>query len=225
MKRLPTQIAIGMCLAYLQFIMISPVFAQTAEEKVQFPHKQIEHEMLDKQFFQPPYMRSFHSIPLDPVSIMQKNKVIPFTTILNNPEWERPVYLPYWNPSVAGGRWSNSHSRMHFALHRVFASYTTAGIYYDFAHDIGIWDEMLTVPFPKSKKPFDIMMIVVMQAEVKQVYAEGNQIVIKAVPKRTGLHIFTIKMDDVPSIKVTKAEPNLIQLVTENGHEIDYWLV
>jgi len=84
---------------------------------------------------------------------------------------------------------------------------------------------MLQVP-ALEKKAFDKMMFVVMQAEVKGVYAKGNQIVIVGTPQRTGLHVFTIDTADVPSTQPkTRKEPNVVQLVTPDDQEIDYWVV
>jgi hypothetical protein len=136
------------------------------------------------------------------------------------------VYRTYWNHSYAGGRWSNPTLRVHYALHRVFASYIIGSIFCDFVHNVGINDEIHKAPRFVEAKAFGKLMMVVLQARVQQLYAKGNQIVIVVIPQRTGLHVLTINTADVPSTEpITKTEPNLIQLVTENGHEIDYWVV
>ena len=217
--------AIGTTQFYSQRVFADVTAAAAPDYK--YPHTQpTNKDMLDESYFQSPYTMPFTSSPLPPASVIREGKQIPFTTVLNDPEWKRPAYKTYWSPALSGGRWSHLTLRIHYALHRVFASYLTPGIYYDFAHDVGIWDEPVDPSAIVEKNPFEKMLFVVMQADVKQVYARGNQIVITAVPRRNGLHMFTINTRDVPSTKPqTRIEPNLVQLVTESGHEIDYWVV
>ncbi len=204
-------------------VFLKPVFSETTSNEPVFSHQQ-QRDMLDSEYFRPPYTQHVISSLVSPLQVIRQGKHIPSDTVLHVPNWERPVYRTYWSPSVAGGRWSNPKTRIHYALHRTYASYITAGIYYNFIHDVGIAQEMQQVP-ALEKKAFDKMMFVVMQVEVKRVYSYGNQIVIVAKPQRTGLNVFTINTADVPSSQPkTRKEPNVVQLVTPDGQEIDYWV-
>lgn len=188
-------------------------------------HNQQQRDMLDPEYFLPPYNQKVTSPLVRPLQVIRQGKRLSPTTVLNNPNWVRPVYRTYWSPSYSGGRWSDPKTRIHYALHRTFASYLTGSIFYDFIHNVGIEQEMLHVP-ALEKNAFDKMIFVVMQADVKGVYAYRNQIVIVATPQRTGLHVFTINTADVPSTHPkTRKEANVVQLITPNGQEIDYWVI
>ncbi len=154
-----------------------------------------------------------------PVSqVLENGAAIPVTRVYDNPDWERPAYKEYWHSKY--GRWSYVPHRIHYAMHRIFSTYVTASIYYDFIHDLGIADESTEFRKIDYASPYEYFQIVVMNTSIEKVLTYQNQIVIVGVPKRTGLVAINIPTNVIhPS-----GETNylLIQLVTPDGYEIDY---
>ena len=138
--------------------------------------------------------------------------------IYNNPDWERPAYKSYWHSEY--GRWSYVPNRIHYALHRVFSTYATASIYYDFIHDLGIAEESEHFNKYEFTSPFDYLQIVVMNTSIEKVITYENQIVIVGKPQRTGLQAIVIPNHDIKPIG--NSNIILIQLATPDGYEIDY---
>lgn len=164
----------------------------------------------------PPWEKlQFPSNTLAITDVINKGTMIPFDLIVDKPDYVRPSYEKHWHSTVGGGRWSNVPMRIHYALHRLFTTYDIGlSAWYDFEHNIG-----LSIPMFQDPKALDLY-IVVFQTEVTNVYTEGNQIVVVGNPKREGVQVITITTAD---IKPTDKEENLlVQLVTEQGYEIDY---
>ena len=166
---------------------------------------------------------SFDLLPLPdnevPINqVLEKGKNLSFKFIYNNPDWERPAYKNYWHSEY--GRWSYVPNRIHYALHRVFSTYATASIYYDFIHDLGIAEESEHFNKYEFTSPFDYLQIVVMNTSIEKVITYENQIVIVGEPQRTGLQAIVIPNHDIKPIG--NSNIILIQLVTPDGYEIDY---
>lgn len=154
--------------------------------------------------------------------VIEKGSEIPLDFAYSNLNWKRQAYKSYWHSSVSGGRWSYVPARIHFAMHKLFTTYPTASVYYDFIHDLGIAEENVQF-MKKSDGPFDYINTVVMQAQVRKIITYGNQVVIIAKPCRSGLQVL-----DIPVCKIKPAnikEKLLFQLATELGDEIDYSLI
>lgn len=151
--------------------------------------------------------------------VLEKGEEIPIEFIYNDPDWVRPAYKEYWHSK--SGRWSYVPNRIHYALHRIFSTYATASIYYDFIHDLGIVDESSDFSkYEYTSSPFDFLQVVVMNTLIEKVVTYENQIVIIGKPQRTGLQAIVI-----PTAKINPIENTyniLIQLVTPDGYEIDY---
>ncbi len=163
------------------------------------------------------------SLPTNEVpvqNILRDGKEIQLRRIYDNPTWTRLAYRSYWHSTVSGGRWSRVPTRLQYAMHRLFVSFTTASIYYDFVHDLGIAD--ISGQFARSPMtaPFDSVEIVVMQAKVRGVRTMGNQIVIVAEPMRDGLEVYELQTQ--LCTPTDPDQPTLFQLVTPEGYEIDY---
>lgn len=154
--------------------------------------------------------------------VIKSGKNVLFEIVYNDPNWKRPAYRSYWHSTVSGGRWSYVPSRNHYALHRLFATYPTASVYYDFVHELGISEESKNFKLTYTE-PFEKIVIVVMQAEVKMIRTLDNQVVLVASPKRDGLQVLTINSKEIPLYK--PQETILFQLATPNGQEIDYTLI
>ncbi|UOF90050.1 hypothetical protein LSG31_19630 [Fodinisporobacter ferrooxydans] len=170
-------------------------------------------------FTQTPYPTVLNPIP----EIIKNGKKIVYQIGCNDPNWERPAYKSYWHSSVGGGRWSYVPNRLHYSLHRLFASYKTGSIMYDFLHDVGIDEEFVKVHDNaafRENHVFEKTLIVVMQADVKKVLTKGNQLILVAQPKRNGLQLITVKNEDIHPNNIK--EGILMQLVTDEGDELDY---
>lgn len=171
----------------------------------------------------PPFYNGSFPSKLYPASEVIKNGFeLPLDIGYNNPTWRRQAYKSYWHSTVSGGRWSYVPNRIHYGMHRLFTTYPTASVYYDFVHDLGIEEESKQIPI-KNGGPFDYIKVVVMQGQVQRILAYGNQVVLIVKPTRNGLQSL-----DIPVKKLSpanKKEPILFQLVTEQGDEIDYSLI
>lgn len=140
--------------------------------------------------------------------------------IYNDLEWKRPAYKEYWHSTVSGGRWSYVPEKIHFAMHRIFSTYPTASISYDFAHDLGIWDEYLSFDKYYSESPYEFIEVVVMQTDIQKIISYRNQVLIVGKPQLTGLQAVIIPTKDINGID--NDNNLLIQLVTPEGDIIDY---
>ena len=110
-------------------------------------------------------------------------------------------------------------NRIHFAMHRIFATYPTASVFYDFIHDLGIAKENDKFQRP-SKTPYENIVLVVMQTKVEKFITLGNQVAVIGKPALTGLQVFLIPNKDLKPYDIH--ESILFQLVTDEGDEIDY---
>lgn len=153
-------------------------------------------------------------------TVINSGSEIPVYFIYNNPSWKRQSYKKYWHSSYF--RWSYVPNRIHYAMHRIFATYPTASVYYDFKHNLGIAEE--TLYFKKyvtsSTSPFTYLEVVIMNTSIHKIYTYENQVVIIGKPQRSGLQAIVI-----PANKIKPAGDNkeiLIQLATLGGDEIDY---
>ena len=174
------------------------------------PKKPID--MDDPPFGRLPYPAKMVSL----AEIMKNGKEIPLQFAYNNPDWKRQAYKEYWHSSY--GRWSYVPNRIHYAMHRIFVTYPTASVFYDFTHDLGIWDESDGFKIP-SKAPYENIVLVVMQTEVKKIKTLGNQIVVVGKPSLDGLQVLLIPDKDLAPFN--PKESILFQLVTPGGDEID----
>jgi len=172
-------------------------------------------DMGDPPFFQLPLPSKTKPIP----EILSTGKELPVEFAYNDPYWQRPAYKSYWQSSVSGGRWSYVPSRIHYAFHRLFTTYPTASIFYDFVHELGIAEESGSFNL-SADKPFEKMVIAVMQSDVKQIFTLGNQVVIKSEPSRSGLQVLTIPLSQIEPFNPDEAV--LVQLSTPEGYEMDY---
>lgn len=169
-----------------------------------------------------------YDIPLPsntkPISeVIEKGKDIPLQFAYNDLNWKRPVYKTYWHtgPCSGGGRWSYVPERVNYALHRIFTTYPTASIYYDFVHNLGISDESDKFDFDYTN--IDQIVLVAMQSNVKKIVTLDNQVILIVEPKRNGLQTLIIPKDTIqPS---NKDEATIFQMVTPEGYEIDYSLI
>lgn len=176
-----------------------------------------------KDIDDPPFYHDAFPTKLYPVSeVISKGIELPLDIVYSDPNWKRQAYKSYWHSTVSGGRWSYVPNRIHYGMHRLFTTYTTASIYYDFINDLGIEEESNKIPI-KNGGPFEYIKVVVMQGQVQRVITYGNQVVLIVKPTRYGLQSL-----DIPVKKLSpanKKEPILFQLVTEQGDEIDYSLI
>jgi hypothetical protein len=167
---------------------------------------------MEDSSFIPPIPQN--EVPIE--QVLENGNEISFIFIYNNPDWQRPIYKNYWE----NVRWSALPNRIHYAMHRVFSTYATASIYYDFIHDLGIAEESKQFIKYESTSPYDYLHIVVMNTLIERVITYRNQIVIVGKPERTGLQAIIIPSN---SINPTEGSNNiLIQLVTPDGYEVDY---
>lgn len=148
--------------------------------------------------------------------ILEQGAELPLRFAYDNPVWRRQAYKAYWHSSY--GRWSYMPLRLHYAMHRIFAAYPTASVWYDFEHDLGIAEESHAFSLPDGD-PFEHIVIVVMQTRVEKIMTLGNQIVIIGRPSYGGLQVLVLCTGDIAP--VFPQEDILIQLVTRDGDEID----
>lgn len=165
----------------------------------------------------PPFPELPYPSKILPVSkVMENGKEIPLQFAYNNPDWKRQAYKEYWHSSY--GRWSYVPDRIHYAMHRIFVTYPTASVFYDFTHDLGIWDESDKFQIP-ARTPFENMVLVVMQTKVDKIVTLGNQVVVIGRPSLTGLQVLLIPSKDL--MPYNSKESILFQLVSPDGDEID----
>jgi len=203
---------------------IRTAFANTVDQAVH-PIDRIKRLEPDtpKDMEDPPFSKESFPSEVKPISdVLAEGKEMAFEWAYNDPDWERDSYKTYWHSTVHGGRWSYVPQRVHFAMHRLFTTYVTASIYYDFIHDLGISEESEGFK-DNADKPFEKIETVVMQADIKKVVTLRNQVAIVAKPKREGLQAVMIP---VKGIKPGKPDEHLLfQLATPEGDEIDYSLI
>ena len=149
--------------------------------------------------------------------VIQSGTEIPLQFAYNNPEWKRQAYKSYWHSST--GRWSYVPDRIHYAMHRIFVTYPTASVFYDFIHDLGIAEESKQFQIP-TRSPYENIVLVVMQTKVEKIFTLGNQVVVVGKPALTGLQVLLIPVKDLKPYNTN--ESILFQLVTDEGDEIDY---
>lgn len=166
----------------------------------------------------------FYNEPLPskviPISeVINKGKEITIEFIYNDPDWKRQAYKSYWHSTVAGGRWSYVPTRIHFAMHRLFAIPPTGSSKFSYINSLGIAEQVEKFDYSGFSIYKDIETII-MQSDVKKIYTYGNQIVLLSLPMRTGLQVVSIPID-----KIEPFNPNeniLIQLSTFDAGEIDF---
>lgn len=178
-------------------------------------------DMADPLFDQPPFPTKMKA----PLDIIRSGGKLPYTTLIDKPEWQRPVYKAYWHSSVSAGRWSYVPLRLHFAMHRLFTAPTAAlSNYYDFVHDVGLDEELAKVQTQPQNADRDRFLgqyiVIAMQAKIEQVLTSGNQVIVVARPQRSGFQAFTVNRMDMKLDDPNEAV--LFQLVTQKGDEIDY---
>lgn len=134
-------------------------------------------------------------------TVMSRGKEIPVDFIYNNPNWQRQAYKDYWHSSYS--RWSYVPNRIHYAMHKVFATYPTASIYYDFRHNLGIAEEILDFRqyITSSMSPYKYLEVVIMNTSIEKIYTYENQVVIVGKPQRYGLQAIIIPVDEIKPIK------------------------
>lgn len=191
---------------------------QTLQKRLKGSEPEIPKDIND-----PPWNNEVFPTKIYPTSeIIEKGTEIPLDFAYNNPNWKRQAYKSYWHSTISGGRWSYVPVRIHYAMHRLFTTYPTASIYYDFIHDLGIAEESNQF-IHKNNGPFDFINTVVMQSQVQKIITYGNQVLIIVKPKRNGLQVLNIPVNKIKPI--SKNENILFQLITEQGDEIDYSLI
>jgi hypothetical protein len=191
---------------------------QTLQERL----KRLEPE-ISKNINDPPWQEGPFPTKNYPIAeIIKKGTEIPLDFAYSNPNWKRQAYKSYWHSTVAGGRWSYVPTRISYAMHRLFTTYPTASIYYDFIHDLGIQEESNEFK-RKDEGPFDYINTVVMQGEVQKILTYGNQVLVIIKPQRSGLQVLDIPVNRIKPIN--EKENVLFQLVTEQGDEIDHSLI
>jgi hypothetical protein len=191
---------------------------QTLKERL----KRLEPET-PKNINDPPGEKGPFPTSTYPISeIIKKGTEIPLDLAYSNPNWKRQSYKSYWHSTVAGGRWSYVPIRISYAMHRLFTTYPTASIYYDFIHDLGIEEESSEFK-RKDEGPFDYINTVVMQGQVRKIVTYGNQVLIIVKPQKNGLQVLDIPVNKIKPIN--EKENILFQLVTEQGDEIDHSLI
>ena len=168
----------------------------------------------DPPFYSVPFPQNEETIQ----QVIEKGEEIPIHFIYNDPDRKRPAYKDYWHSEY--GRWSYVPHRIHYAMHRIFSTYATASIFYDFIHDLGIAEESNNFINYESTSPFDFLQVVVMNTLIEKIITYENQIVIIGTPQRTGLQAIIIPTSKIHPIENTNNI--LIQLVTPDGYEIDY---
>ena len=167
----------------------------------------------DPPFGELPYPTKMESVS----EVIKNGKDIPLQFSYNNPNWKRQAYKSYWHSSY--GRWSYVPDRIHYAMHRIFVTYPTASVFYDFIHDLGIAEE--NDDFQKtSRTPYENIVLVVMQTKVEKIVSLGNQVVVIGQPALTGLQVLLVPVKDLKPYNTN--ESILFQLVTSGEDEIDY---
>lgn len=164
----------------------------------------------------PPYPDLPSPTKIRPVGeVIAAGKEIPLKYAYHNPEWKRPAYRSYWHSSLA--RWSYVPNRIHYAMHRMFITYPTASVFYDFVHNLGIAEESAEFQIPQN--PFQNIVLAVMQTQVEQIRTLGNQVAVVGKPSITGLQVLLIPVRDLNPDQ--PKESLLFQLVTKDGDIID----
>ena len=139
----------------------------------------------DPPFVELPYPTKVVSVN----EVINSGKEIPLQFAYNNPEWKRQAYKSYWHSS--SGRWSYMPNRIHYAMHRIFVTYPTASVFYDFIHDLGVAEESNEFKIP-TRTPYENIVLVVMQTKVEKIVTLGNQVVVIGKPTLTGLQVLLI---------------------------------
>jgi hypothetical protein len=178
----------------------------------------------------PYFNRPIPSKKVTITEVIAYGREIPIDFIYNDPNWKREAYKEYWHSQYK--RWSYVPMRLQYMMHRLFTTYPTASVYYDFIHNLGIAEEsekfksyLPTPPKDKSQKvnPFQKIETVIMQTDIKKIITYGNQIVLIGEPRRTGLQALVIPIE---SLKPFNTEENILfQLATSEGDEIDYSVI
>ncbi|WP_431809645.1 hypothetical protein [Brevibacillus agri] len=158
------------------------------------------------------YQPALPSSVLPVADILRNGTRIPHQLIVDKPKYSRPAYEDHWHSKF--GRWIYLPTRVHYALHRLFAQYDIGlSNWYDFEQQLGI-----SIPMRQDKQSLDLY-IVAFQTKITEVYTKGNQIVVTGLPKKHGVQVITVKTGQ---LRPANPEENLlIQLVTPDGYELD----
>ncbi|MBT2765883.1 hypothetical protein [Paenibacillus sp. ISL-20] len=168
-------------------------------------------------FFQSPFPSMMQSTK----EVIRTGFQLPFRQILNEPQWQRPLYMEQWHSTYSGGRWSYIPVRLFYAQHRIFTT-SAVGLsnMYDFLHNLGLSDLNVEQKGATQEERVNEVVVVVMQAKIERVMTKGNQVVITAIPQRTGVQAITVNRLNMKLNSVY--ESIIFQLVTLDGDEIDY---
>ena len=171
--------------------------------------------------FHPPFPSKTYSI----AEVIQTGRRVPFQVGVDRPEWVRPVYIENWHSTYWGGRFSYVPYNLYLSGRRMFIGFQSAGIWFGLTESLGIAEELREVENPEAfreERVNEKMVLVIMQARVKEIYKKENQLVLVSEPQRTGLQVITLKHKET-----LPADPDgytLFQLVTPEGYEIDFTL-
>lgn len=217
--RIRNRVALGICLIFvvIAFDFHAAKAAPNEAERLRSlePQKAVD---IDEEAYSPelPVGR------LSPAEILRSGSGLPIRMLLDKPEWRRQVYKSYWHSTFL--RWSYVPRRVHYAQHRIFVTLPAAlSEWYDFTHELGIAEEMAGISTEEAGASqadrLGRIAVVVMQAKVERVVSLGNQVIIKASPRRSGLQVFTVNRRQM---KLDRPErPILFQLVSRDGEEWD----
>lgn len=173
----------------------------------------------DPPFFTLPFPEN--EVPI--TTVINYGNELPVEFIYSDPNWKRQSYKEYWHSSYF--RWSYVPNRIHYAMHRIFATYPTASVDYDFSHNLGISEETLYFRdyASSAKSPYEFLEVVVMNTSIEKIYSFENQVVVIGKPQRQGLRAIIIPTKRIKPVGTS--QEILIQLATSEGDEIDYTLI
>lgn len=145
--------------------------------------------------------------------IINKGKNLSYIFVYSDEEYLRPIYSSTWKQTYYQG-WLYLPRKVLSARHSLFTYTGGAGKIFDIEGDLGFYPNV-------SIDNQNYINFMVYNFDITNVFQAENQIVITGTPLKKGVHIISIKIDDL-NIQDGDSEYISARLCTPSGCEIDY---
>lgn len=145
--------------------------------------------------------------------IIKKGKDVPYIFVYSNDDYLRPIYSSTWKQTYYQG-WLYLPRKIVSARHCLFTYTGGAGKIFDIEGELGFYPNI-------SIDNQNYVNFMVYNIDLQNVYQSGNKLVITGIPVKKGVHVISIKIDDI-NAEADGSEFVSVHLCTPAGYEIDY---
>ncbi len=145
--------------------------------------------------------------------IISKGKNLAYLFVYSDEEYLRPIYTNLWKQSFYQG-WLYLPRKIIAARHSLFTYTGGAGKVFDIEGQLGFYPN-ITID---NQNYFNFLIY---NFDLENISQLGNDIAITGKPMKKGIHIISIKIEDVAAL-VNENGNITVHLCTPAGHELDY---